>query len=173
MALLSNPKSQSSLAQLPKIRAFCADHPDVFHYEVEDAGQVGEAMRSIARVRPCVLAINGCEGTVHAACVELGNSAAGPATGNTLILKCVNETDVALSQAGGSGLELWGDTGQLGLSIPYIQVDNAQGRGIDGSDAYQSLAAVAVAYGVASNTNLNRALNEPSPSLPWNQVASS
>ena len=101
------------------------------------------------------------------ACVELGNSAAGPATGNTLILKCVNETDVALSQAGGSGLELWGDTGQLGLNIPYIEVDNAEGRGIDGSDAYQSLAAVTVAYGVASNTNLNRALNEPSPSLPW------
>jgi hypothetical protein len=74
VALLSNPKSQSSLAQLPKIRAFCADHPDVFHYEVEDAAQVGEAMKSIARVRPCVLAINGCDGTVHAARAELGNS---------------------------------------------------------------------------------------------------
>jgi hypothetical protein len=73
VALLSNPKSQSSLAQLPKIRAFCADHPDVFHYEVEDAAQVGEAMKSIARVRPRVLAINGCEGTVHAARAELGN----------------------------------------------------------------------------------------------------
>ena len=73
VALLSNPKSQSSLAQLPRIRAFCADHPDVFHYEVEDARQVGEAMKSIARVRPCVLAINGCDGTIDAARVELGN----------------------------------------------------------------------------------------------------
>ena len=73
VALLSNPRSQSSLAQLPKIRAFCAEHPDVFHYEVEDACQVGEAMKSIARVRPSVLAINGCEGTVHAARAELGN----------------------------------------------------------------------------------------------------
>jgi hypothetical protein len=73
VALLSNPKSQSSLAQLPKIRAFCADHPDVFHYEVEDARQVGEAMKSIARVRPCVLAINGCDGTIEAARAELGN----------------------------------------------------------------------------------------------------
>jgi hypothetical protein len=73
VALLSNPKSQSSLAQLPKIRAFCADHPDVFHYEVEDACQVRDAIRSIARMRPCVLAINGCDGTVSAARAELGN----------------------------------------------------------------------------------------------------
>ena len=73
VALLSNPKSQSSLAQLPRIRAFCAEHADVFHYEVEDARQVGEAMKSIARVRPCVLAINGCDGTVSAARAELGN----------------------------------------------------------------------------------------------------
>jgi len=73
VALLSNPKSQASIAQLPKIRAFCAEHPDVFHYEVEDARQVGEAMKSIARVRPCVLAINGCNGTIDAARAELGN----------------------------------------------------------------------------------------------------
>jgi hypothetical protein len=72
VALLSNPKSQASIAQLPKIRAFCAEHPDVFHYEVEDARQVGEAMKSIARVRPCVLAINGCNGTIDAATAELG-----------------------------------------------------------------------------------------------------
>ena len=72
VALLSNPNSQVSLAQLPKIRAFCADHPDVFHYEVEDACQVGEAMKSIARVRPRVLAINGCNGTIDAARAELG-----------------------------------------------------------------------------------------------------
>ena len=73
VALLSNPRSQASIAQLPKIRAFCADHPDVFHYEVEDARQIGEAMKSIARVRPCVLAINGCDGTIQAAHAELGN----------------------------------------------------------------------------------------------------
>ena len=72
VALLSNPKTQSSLAQLPKIRAFCADHPDVFHYEVEDACQVRDAIRSIARMQPCVLAINGCDGTIDAARAELG-----------------------------------------------------------------------------------------------------
>jgi hypothetical protein len=73
VALLSNPGSQSSLARLPRIRAFCADHPEMFHYEVEDVGQVGEAMKSIARVRPNVVAINGCEGTLGVARAALGD----------------------------------------------------------------------------------------------------
>jgi diacylglycerol kinase-like protein len=73
IALLSNPKSTGNLAQLPRIREYCADHPDVFHYEVEQASQIGEAMRVIARVRPRVLAINGGDGTVQAALTELHN----------------------------------------------------------------------------------------------------
>jgi hypothetical protein len=73
VALLSNPKSTGNLAQLPRIREYCADHPDVFHYEVEHASQIGEAMKVIARVRPKVLAINGGDGTVQAALTELHN----------------------------------------------------------------------------------------------------
>ncbi len=73
IALLSNPKSTGNLAQLPRIREYCADHPDIFHYEVEHAHQIGEAMRTIARVRPKVLAINGGDGTVQAALTELYN----------------------------------------------------------------------------------------------------
>ncbi len=73
IALLSNPKSTGNIAQLPKIREYCVDHPDVFHYEVEHASQIGEAMISIARVRPKVLAINGGDGTVQAALTELFN----------------------------------------------------------------------------------------------------
>jgi diacylglycerol kinase family enzyme len=73
IALLSNPKSTGNVAQLPRIREYCADHPDVFHYEVEHADQIGEAMKSIARVRPRVLAINGGDGTVQAALTELTN----------------------------------------------------------------------------------------------------
>jgi hypothetical protein len=73
IALLSNPKSTGNIAQLPRIREFCASHPDVFHYEVEHASQIGEAMISIARVRPSVLAINGGDGTVQAALTELTN----------------------------------------------------------------------------------------------------
>ena len=73
IALLSNPKSTGNLAQMPRIRAFCANHPDIFHYEVEQADQIGEAMRTIARIGPAVLAINGGDGTVQAALTELHN----------------------------------------------------------------------------------------------------
>jgi hypothetical protein len=73
IALLSNPRSTGNIAQLPRIRAYCDEHPDVFHYEVEQASQIGEAMKVIARVRPKVLAINGGDGTVQAALTELYN----------------------------------------------------------------------------------------------------
>src|SRR5881394_1315607 len=73
IALLSNPKSTRNLAQLSRIREYCSEHPDVFHYEVEHASQIGEAMRTIARVRPKVLAINGGDGTVQAALTEIYN----------------------------------------------------------------------------------------------------
>jgi len=75
IALLSNPKSTGNLAQLPRIRAFCADHPDIFHYEVEKADQVGTALKTIARIRPKVLVINGGDGTVQAALTEIHNGA--------------------------------------------------------------------------------------------------
>jgi diacylglycerol kinase family enzyme len=73
IALLSNPKSTGNLAQLPRIRAFAAAHPDLFHYEVEHASQVGEALRTIARIHPKLLVINGGDGTVQAALTELHN----------------------------------------------------------------------------------------------------
>jgi len=73
IALISNPKSTGNLAQLPRIRAFCADHTDIFHYEVEHAHQIGEAMKTIARINPAVLAINGGDGTVQAVLTELHN----------------------------------------------------------------------------------------------------
>jgi hypothetical protein len=78
VALLSNPQSAGSLAELPRIRAFCAEHPQVFHYEVEEPAQVGEAMKSIARVRPTLLAIIGGEPTVEAALAELGQFGEAP-----------------------------------------------------------------------------------------------
>jgi hypothetical protein len=73
VALLSNPRSTGNIAQLPRIRAYCAAHPDIFHYEVEQAGQIGEAMKTIARVKPKLLVINGGDGTVQAALTELYN----------------------------------------------------------------------------------------------------
>lgn len=71
VALLSNPRSTGNLSGLPRVRSWSARHEDVFHYEVEDVGQVGAALRSIARVRPKVLVINGGDGTVQAALTEL------------------------------------------------------------------------------------------------------
>ncbi|HWW66267.1 MAG TPA: diacylglycerol kinase family protein [Sphingomonadaceae bacterium] len=71
VALLSNPSSTGNRALLPRIRSFCAQHGDIFHYEVEAAGQVGEALRTIARVKPKVLVINGGDGTVQTALTEL------------------------------------------------------------------------------------------------------
>jgi hypothetical protein len=73
VALLSNPKSTGNLAQLSRIRAYCADHPGIFHYEVEHVDQIGDALRSIARVRPKMLVINGGDGTVQAALTEIHN----------------------------------------------------------------------------------------------------
>ncbi len=71
IALLSNPNSTGNRSLLPRVRSFCARHPEVFHYEVEDVAQIADAMRSIARVRPRVLVINGGDGTVQATLTEL------------------------------------------------------------------------------------------------------
>ena len=73
VALLSNPRSTGNLAQLSRIRTYCADHPDIFHYEVEHVDQIGDALRSIAQVRPKMLVINGGDGTVQAALTEIHN----------------------------------------------------------------------------------------------------
>jgi hypothetical protein len=71
VALLSNPRSTGNRSLLPQVRQFCANHPEIFHYEVEDVAQIAEAMRTIALVSPRVIAINGGDGTVQAALTEL------------------------------------------------------------------------------------------------------
>lgn len=71
VALLSNPRSTGNRSLLPQVREYCAAHPDVFHYEVEDVGQIEKAIRTIAMVKPRVVVINGGDGTVQAALTEL------------------------------------------------------------------------------------------------------
>lgn len=71
VALLSNPRSTGNVAMLPRIRKFCAQRADIFHYEVEDVSQIGDALQTIARVKPQILIINGGDGTVQAALTEL------------------------------------------------------------------------------------------------------
>ncbi len=75
VALLSNPLSTGNRSFLPRIRAFCSANPDIFHYEVEHVAQIGEALRTIARVRPQILVINGGDGTVQATLTELHHGA--------------------------------------------------------------------------------------------------
>lgn len=74
IALLSNPQSTGNVALLPAIRAFVAAHPNVFHYEVDDVAEIPCALRSIARMKPVILAINGGDGTVHSALTEIARS---------------------------------------------------------------------------------------------------
>lgn len=71
VALLSNPNSTGNKSLLPAVRCYCARHPDIFHYEVEDITQVPKALEMIARVKPKVLVINGGDGTVQSALTEL------------------------------------------------------------------------------------------------------
>lgn len=71
IALLSNPQSTGNRSLLPRVRSFCAEHPEIFHYEVESADQIGAALKTIARVEPRILVINGGDGTVQATLTEL------------------------------------------------------------------------------------------------------
>jgi len=71
IALLSNPRSTGNRSLLPRVRSFCAHHPEIFHYEVERVDQIDTALRTIARVEPRVLVINGGDGTVQATLTEL------------------------------------------------------------------------------------------------------
>lgn len=71
VALLSNPRSTGNKSLLPRVRSFCAQHQDIFHYEVDQVDQIGSALRTIARINPKVLVINGGDGTVQAALTEL------------------------------------------------------------------------------------------------------
>jgi diacylglycerol kinase family enzyme len=71
IALPSNPRSTGNRSLLPRVRSFCAHHPEIFHYEVERVEQIDAALRTIARVKPSVLVINGGDGTVQATLTEL------------------------------------------------------------------------------------------------------
>ncbi|MDB5668538.1 MAG: diacylglycerol kinase, catalytic region [Alphaproteobacteria bacterium] len=66
VALLSNGRSAGSQALLAGVRAYCASSGAIFHYEVDDLGQIEAALRVIARVRPKVLVVNGGEQAVQA-----------------------------------------------------------------------------------------------------------
>ena len=43
VALISNPRSTGNRSLLPAIRNYCANSPEIFHYEVEEVDQIAEA----------------------------------------------------------------------------------------------------------------------------------
>jgi hypothetical protein len=102
------------------------------------------------------------------AAVQVGNSVPAAATGNVLYLKAADLTAISTIQTGGNGLQFWGASG-LGMTVKYLEVDNAQGRALDANGIYAStaLTRVTVEYGRASRTNQNASLNEPNRRLPW------
>jgi hypothetical protein len=71
VALLSNPRSTRNGELLPRIRAFVAHTPNVFHVELQEVGEVAAVLRLIARVDPAVLVVNGGDGTVQAVLTHL------------------------------------------------------------------------------------------------------
>ena len=71
VALLSHPRASGNHMSLPAVRALCARHADVFHYEVEHDGQIAAALRTIALVRPKLLVINGDDRAVQETLSEL------------------------------------------------------------------------------------------------------
>ena len=91
------------------------------------------------------------------ACVQIGNKKAAEAGGNVLYEKCVHASKVARIQTGGNGLQLWGNTDDLGLNVKYLEVDRAEGYALWGGGVYpgRTLSGVTVDYGRASHTNLN------------------
>ena len=60
VALLSNPRSTGNRALLPRVREYCAAHPDIFHYEVERdqiglaAGQDRDRRRAVGKIAAIV-----------------------------------------------------------------------------------------------------------------------
>ena len=102
------------------------------------------------------------------AAIQIGNpDATGQISGNTIILKAVNLTKVATSQVAGNALQEWGGV-PMQINVPYLEAANLAGRAVDANGVYGgvSQAGVRIAYGRATNTNLNTFLAQTESSVP-------
>ena len=102
------------------------------------------------------------------AAIQIGNpDATGQISGNTIILKAVNLTKVATSQVAGNALQEWGGV-PMQINVPYLEAANLAGRAVDANGVYDgvSQAGVRIAYGRATNTNLNTFLAQTESSVP-------
>ena len=91
------------------------------------------------------------------AAIQIGNpDSTGQITGDTIILKAVNLSKVATSQVAGNALQEWGGV-PMQINVPYLEATNLTGRAVDTNGVYGgvSQAGVTIAYGRATNTNLN------------------
>ena len=71
IAILSDAASPENAAVLHSVRRFAAAHGEIFHYELDDFGRIEAALRTIARVEPAVLVVNGGDRAVQAALTAL------------------------------------------------------------------------------------------------------
>ncbi|MFA7440063.1 MAG: diacylglycerol kinase family protein [Sphingomonadaceae bacterium] len=73
VAVISNPLSSGNKSLLPRMRAFCARHTDVAHFELGETSGITGVLTEIAATGPRVLAISGGDGTVQAVLTVLGD----------------------------------------------------------------------------------------------------
>lgn len=73
VAVISNPLSSGNKSLLPRMRAFCARHADVVHFELGETAGIAGVLTEIAATAPRVLAISGGDGTVQAVLTVLGD----------------------------------------------------------------------------------------------------
>ena len=100
--------------------------------------------------------------------MEIGGSKpTDGAWGNTIYMRCENLTMQATSQIGGNCVQAWGDN-VVDNTVAYLEAEHIQGRAWDATGLYggQSLSTDVVAYGRASDTNLNPFLAKTEPGLP-------
>ena len=107
------------------------------------------------------------------AAIQIGNpDGTGQISGDTIILKAVNLTKVATSQVAGNALQEWGGV-PMQINVPYLEAANLAGRAVDANGVYSGVSqtGVRIAYGRATNTNLNTYLAQTessiSPTTPW------
>lgn len=103
VALLSNGRSAGSQALLAGVRAYCASSGAIFHYEVDDLGQIETALDVIARVRPRVLVINGGERAVQAVLAALVSGKAFGAEPPPITVLPIGRTNLIARDLGAEG----------------------------------------------------------------------
>ncbi len=73
VAILSNPQSTRNQSVMSKVRRTVEDAKNAFHFELDDIGSIPHALRMFAAVNPCMIVINGGDGTIQATLSSIFN----------------------------------------------------------------------------------------------------